>query len=512
MLIRRVTAPTRQEAFEKLRKELGPDVEIVHAASHRRRGFLGFFFRIFRQEWIEVVGVRPDRSTGEVESHQQPIIQAVRDLANSGLAEISQQPALELAAPLALPPSPDSAPAPAAEALAAATALPQLAELSGQIHEMRQQLNLLSDLKDIVNRFAASAPAAAFAGPCVSAGAPPVGALPGSTDEADECDLDEPDSRSATSLAATGQQVPDCRPLLGSALLVPRGETVVGELQYVDAAMQALRAAEMSEELLAEMRRYLLEVLGPRELLQPALIRERAIDYLMARLPVARGIELVKGEKGKLVALVGPTGVGKTTTLAKLAGGLAFNQKLDVAFITIDTYRIAAPEQLRKYAEIVEVPVKVVFQPEEMIELVRSFKNKDIILIDTVGRSPRNREDILDLRKFLEFGMPIETHLLVSSTTKLSDLRSILSGFQDLQYSKVIVTKTDETATFGPILSALAEQKAGISYLTTGQTVPDDILTADAAQLAALPFSRRGLVPAPARLPQELSSASIAAD
>ena len=503
MLIRRVTAPTRQEAFEKLRKELGPDVEIVHAASHRRRGFLGFFFRIFRQEWIEVVGVRPDRATGEVDPTQQPIIQAVRDLANSGVAEISQ--------PLAPAPEPSPAPAPppAPEAVASAATHPQLAELSGQIHEMRQQLNLLSDLKEIVNRFAASASGAAL-DQARTVAAPPVAGGCDCEDEADECCADGlPEG--ALCLASGARPEPDCSALVGPAVLVCRGETAASELQYVEAAMQVLRNAEMPDELLAEMRRYLLEVLGPRDLLQPKLIRERAIDYLMARLPVARGIELVKGEKGKLVALVGPTGVGKTTTLAKLAGGLAFNQKLDVAFITIDTYRIAAPEQLRKYAEIVEVPVKVVFQPEEMIELVRSFKNKDIILIDTVGRSPRNREDILDLRKFLEFGMPIETHLLVSSMTKLSDLRSILSGFQDLQFSKVIVTKTDETATFGPILSALSEQKAGVSYLTTGQTVPDDILTADAAQLAALPFSRRGLVPAPARLPHELPGAALAA-
>lgn len=351
--------------------------------------------------------------------------------------------------------------------------------MKDEILQIKQQLSVLSelkDLKDVLSQLKAS-PAEPPAGP-VSAPPSPSPEGPTGTD----CS-GSPSDALATDSGSVGP------------MILIRDPAPARDLQYVELAMQTLRANELADDLICEVRQYLVEALSERELRQPSRVRERAVEYLASRLSVAGGLGLVGGQKGKLVALVGPTGVGKTTTLAKLAGGLMFNHRLDVAFITIDTYRIAAPEQLKKYAEIVEVPVKVVFKPEEMIELVHGFRNKDVILIDTVGRSPRNREDLLDLKKFLEFGMPIETHLLVSALTKLSDLRGITAGFKELGFQKVLVTKTDETSCFGSVVSLLAGHREGASYMTTGQCVPDDILEADAVTLASMAFSKRGLTP-----------------
>src|SRR5262249_55699998 len=150
-------------------------------------------------------------------------------------------------------------------------------------------------------------------------------------------------------------------------------------------------------------------------------LKDRVIEYLSRSLAVHQGIHVPRGSKPKVVAMVGPTGVGKTTTLAKLGAGLKFNLDLNVGFLTLDTYRIAAPEQLKKYGEIIDVPVEVVFRPENLAEAIEAYSDKDVILIDTAGRNSKNRSDMLDLRRFLDCGIPVETYLVLSANTKYSD-------------------------------------------------------------------------------------------
>lgn len=187
--------------------------------------------------------------------------------------------------------------------------------------------------------------------------------------------------------------------------------------------------------------------------------------------------------KGK-VALVGPTGVGKTTTIAKLAGRLALVEKKKVGLITIDTYRIGAIEQLKTYAEIMNIPFKVVITIKEMGEAIESMSDCDVILIDTTGRSSKNTMQISELRAFIEKAQPDYVNMVVSATTKNKDIKTILNGYSDLGYDSVIVTKLDETTVYGSIYNIAKRANKPVSFITIGQNVPDDIKVPSKEELA----------------------------
>ena len=181
-----------------------------------------------------------------------------------------------------------------------------------------------------------------------------------------------------------------------------------------------------------------------------------------------------KEMKGKVV-LVGPTGVGKTTTIAKLAGRLALVEKKSVGLITIDTYRIGAIEQLKTYAEIMNIPFKVVITIKEMEEAIESMKDCDVILIDTTGRSSKNTMQISELRAFVQKAEPDYVNMVISATTKNKDIESILNGYSELEYGSVIITKLDETTVYGSIYNIAQNANKPVSFITIGQNVPDDI-------------------------------------
>lgn len=181
-----------------------------------------------------------------------------------------------------------------------------------------------------------------------------------------------------------------------------------------------------------------------------------------------------KGLKGRVV-LVGPTGVGKTTTIAKLAGRLALIEKKKVGLITIDTYRIGAIEQLKTYAEIMNIPFKVVITIKEMEDAIESMKDCDVILIDTTGRSSKNTMQISELRAFVQKAEPDYINMVISATTKNKDIKSILEGYSELEYESIIITKLDETTVYGSIYNISRNANKPVSFITIGQNVPDDI-------------------------------------
>lgn len=186
------------------------------------------------------------------------------------------------------------------------------------------------------------------------------------------------------------------------------------------------------------------------------------------------------GRPPRVVFLVGPTGVGKTTTIAKLASRLKLEQKRKVVLMTADTYRIAAAEQLRTYANILEVPFRVIYSAEELTRGVQDFKNHEIILVDMAGHSPNNpvlRDSMLAYMNALGEEIEKEVHLVLSATTKYKDLLSIAESYKDIEDYKLIFTKLDETTTLGNILNLKLHTGAALSYVTCGQNVPDDIET-----------------------------------
>ncbi len=183
------------------------------------------------------------------------------------------------------------------------------------------------------------------------------------------------------------------------------------------------------------------------------------------------------GEK-KFVALVGPTGVGKTTTLAKLAAHAALEEKKKVAFITLDTYRIAAIDQLKTYAGLLDIPVEVAYEPEDFIKAVESFADYDQVFIDTAGRNYRDAEFVHALHHILSMENDLETFLVMGVTMKERDIVSIMDNFQHMSIDRLIFTKADETKVFGSMVNMMLKYNLPTAFVTTGQDVPDDIIIA----------------------------------
>ncbi|MDQ7817322.1 MAG: flagellar biosynthesis protein FlhF [Melioribacteraceae bacterium] len=197
----------------------------------------------------------------------------------------------------------------------------------------------------------------------------------------------------------------------------------------------------------------------------------------------------VKKNRTTKVALVGPTGVGKTTCIAKLAIISKIIHKLKVGLISIDTYRLGAIDQLRIFSEISDIEMAVAYEPEDMPKLVKKFKDKDLIFIDTIGRSQRNTENLSGIKAYLNLVDVDETVLVISATTSSKTLVDISQKFKPLNYSSVIFTKVDEAVAYGNILNFVYNSSVPVMFLTNGQVIPDDIISVNPDLLANLIFS-----------------------
>jgi flagellar biosynthesis protein FlhF len=217
----------------------------------------------------------------------------------------------------------------------------------------------------------------------------------------------------------------------------------------------------------------------------PRIFRERLKMEIRRHVIVTGGIALESGKR-KVVALVGATGVGKTTNLAKLAALYAVQEHARVGVITTDTYRVAATDQLQVYANIIDLEMKVVHQAVEMRAAVKAFADRDLVLIDTAGGSPFNREQMTEVRALVEAAQPDEVHLLVSANVALEDLREVVTHFSILKPTALFFTKLDETRRYGQLFCLAAEAGLPLSYFSVGQNVPDDILPVSAGTVAKL--------------------------
>ena len=235
----------------------------------------------------------------------------------------------------------------------------------------------------------------------------------------------------------------------------------------------------------------------------PEWIREELQKAVVKTLPPAQPLALADTGRPTVVALVGPTGVGKTTTIAKLAANMKLREGRRVGLITIDTFRIAAVEQLKTYAEILQVPLVAVTTPEEMRPAARQMSDADLILIDTAGRSQKDEVRIADLSRFLSAIEPDQVHLVLSSTSREEAIREAVRSFSVLGAEHVIFTKLDEAVGFGVILNVLRSVDMSLSYLTNGQSVPADIEAGSARRVAelVLGFDRESVLDRPEPAP-----------
>jgi len=185
-------------------------------------------------------------------------------------------------------------------------------------------------------------------------------------------------------------------------------------------------------------------------------------------------------------SFIGPTGVGKTTTLVKLAAHFHLRVTQKISLVSIDTYRIGAVEQLKTYAQILNVPLEVAHCPEELTRIIERHRHQDLLLIDTAGRSPNQKAPFEELRSFLTVHPRIENHLVLSATTKDKDLERMATSFALLPIKSYIFSKIDETEEYAPLLNQLVRHKKPLSYLTCGQRVPEDLELATKVRVANL--------------------------
>jgi len=454
MTLRTYRAPTIGEALAQVKKELGKDAVILHTKSYRAGSILGFFGKPM-VELTASVGVN--------------VVNPL-DLRRRSAAAAS---ALTPDSPV---PTPKRTPA---AALARAYAAPSGVE--------------------------PGAARATAGGPAASTATPPAPALPAPSVT---CEVDPrvAVARANAECSGGGSLSPDLQEELAAikcmvaqvlqssarsaggasgSLACPSPAMPEALLKYYLRLIQNDVSREIADRVASAIR----DELTPAELADDSIVRQSVLRHVESLIPADGQVAAPPaGAAGGpfVLALVGPTGVGKTTTIAKLAAAYRLRHGKRVALITSDTYRIAAVEQLRTYASIIGVPLHVAHAPEQMRECVAACADCDVVLIDTAGRSPGDTGRLDELRAFMEAARPDQVHLVLASVGSEAALMRTATQFACVGPSRVIFTKLDEAASLGVLINVATRLSAKLSFVTTGQEVPDDIEPGRADRLARL--------------------------
>ena len=298
----------------------------------------------------------------------------------------------------------------------------------------------------------------------------------------------EPEKQEYESEKQFKERLDNLSELLEQKLSTPAQEEVVrknnsAELNFVRMIYNTLLKNEVHEKYINQVLDEVEKFIRPGNNVD--LILPNIYQKLVLKFGQPKTIEL-SGKKPNVIFFIGPTGVGKTTTIAKIASKYKVEYNRKVAFITADTYRIAATEQLRVYANILDAPMSIVYSVDEINEEIEKYMEYDLIFVDTAGFSHKNEQQRNDTKRLVagvKEEIAKEVYLVLSATTKYKDLMDIVDIYKEISAFKLIFTKLDETSSYGNMLNIKLYADADLSYVTTGQSVPDDIEVFDTQKI-----------------------------
>lgn len=462
MKIKKFEAPSMKEALEKIKEEMGPDAFILSTKQISKKGPLGFGDRKFLQitAAVEVDEEKPKAEVGSGIDIRQP--EERNDLKRLPSPEKKHQP------PPGIP-----------------------------TYNMQGKQSLFGDItKELVNAQAGKDPfTLGFETVFEEAHKQPVkkkasrkgeddGQKPLRTELSELREMVASLSGQTTDLSPIQEEFRELKGLLYN--VIKNQSPIFGKslTPTLITFYQQLKDCGVDERLAAKLIRLVDSKLPDAE--KDNRNKVSGFLYELLRQSIEVSGPQTKAKRPRVVALVGPTGVGKTTTLSKLAAYTALQEQSGVAFITLDTYRIAAVDQLKTYAKIMEIPVQVALNKNELKQAIQFHQDKALILVDTAGHSHRDQAGMAALQEFLNDSGQIEVHLVMSATTKGSDLTDIASRFEMLKPDYLLFTKLDETTAYGELFNQIVKSKKPVSYVTTGQNVPEDFEFATREMLAGL--------------------------
>ena len=249
---------------------------------------------------------------------------------------------------------------------------------------------------------------------------------------------------------------------------------------------------ELSREISGGLIRQLAHEIDRTHCPDPYVLRQETLNRLAAMVTTSGPIGPPRAGRPRVVAMVGPTGVGKTTTIAKLSGDFSVRQGLRVGLVTIDTYRIAAVQQLKTIADIVQAPLRTVLTVGELQAALRGFADRDVVIIDTAGRCQQDGLRMNELHSFMAAAAADEIHLVMAATGRPGNLGRVLTSFRRVGVNRLLLTKLDEAEGAGAVFSMAARSGLPVSYITNGQDIPDDISVADGRTLAQMVLAAPG--------------------
>lgn len=450
MIIKKFQGKTKQEALESARRELGDNIVEMNSKMVKPKGLFG----IFKGTKVEVTVAKEEES--EKKQNETSAMQAVQTQKDGVAVSIGQNNLQGKIIPM------------------------KKSEKAGQMHEVSDAKAVGQAVADVLSSFPAQRTVASRTDSAGDANEEPA-------------DFARADTPSRENLRGRGleEKLDSLQNLLEKQLnqqdssrtpfdeekpeSIEKPKENRERINFLKVLYRTMRDNEITEK-------YAKDII---EEIDRNCKEDVTLDYMLSEIYQRMILKFGKPylieeneNKPKVIFFVGPTGVGKTTTIAKIASAFRVERKKKVALLTADTYRIAAAEQLRTYANILEVPFRVVYTAKEITEAMEDFREYDYILVDTTGHSPNNEaqcESIGDLISSVGVAAQKDVFLVLSASTNYRDLRKIADTYKEICDYKLIFTKLDETSTLGNIYNLRLYTGATLSYVTCGQNVPYDI-------------------------------------